>query len=500
MQRLSRFIAVFFLVFVGTGFLFAANNRYALVIGNGNYRNKSIATLANPVNDATDMAAALRDLGYNVTLKTNIGLREMLDAVQDFSFNLKRSNENEGFFWFAGHGLSVKGIHYMLPVDVDPVNDNIIARGAYSVDDLMDEIGSARNKTNLIVIDACRNTLLPGGNRSVGGRGLTVLASDDYRITGNKVVYSTMAGRTASDGVPGSRNSPFARAFISNIKKPEAFDDVFLDIANETMRLTQGEQQPYSMGSFAVKSYTLNPLPPAPLPALAVAPAAAEAAPSPAPVSSQSQPDQTEGHFFRQDGPWTLGGRLGMAFGFNSSSDLGSAARDAMAGLGSATDKMKINFNFAVYGNYSFTDRLAIQIELNGMINQGYKLELSAGGVSETVDISYSSLDIPILLKYNFIRNLWLLGIQAGPHISIPVGKTDLSAPDQSGSIDISTAATFGLTAGLFGGYTVGPGRIIGDLRFIFDFNKVEGEQNGVKQAFILRRALLLTVGYEVSF
>ena len=246
-------------------FLFSAHlifpaDRYALVIGNGNYRDRTIASLTNPVNDATDIAASLGKLGYNVTLKTNIGLRDMINVIRDFTGNLRRNSQNEGFFWFAGHGLSVRNVHYMLPVDVDPADDNMIARGSYSVDDLLEEIGNARNVTNLIVIDACRNTLIPGSaNRTVGVRGLSILSADDIRISGNKVVYSTMAGRTAADGVPGSRNSPFAQAFIKNIMNPESFDDVFLDIANDTLRLTNGEQHPYSMGSFALKSYSINP-------------------------------------------------------------------------------------------------------------------------------------------------------------------------------------------------------------------------------------------------
>jgi|GEM_PF-5183032 len=323
MQRLSGWITGLFLVFFGTGFLFATDNRFALVIGNGDYRDKSIAPLVNPVNDATDIAAALKDLGYSVTLKTNIGLREMIDVITDFAFDLKRSGENEGFFWYAGHGLSIKNIHYMLPVDVDPVNENIIARGSYSVDDLMDEIGSARNRTNLIVIDACRNTLLPGSSRTVGGRGLVMLASDDYRLAGNKVVYSTMAGKTASDGVPGSRNSPFAQAFIANIKKPEAFDDVFLDIASETMRLTHGEQQPYSMGNFAVKSYALNPLTPATQSAAAqtapettASPTIVYPAPQPVPQPFPVQTEKAKNANIRIDDArfWSVGGLLGTSF------------------------------------------------------------------------------------------------------------------------------------------------------------------------------------------
>ena len=256
----SPVIKLIFLLpcFLSGIFLYPAENRYALVIGNSNYRDRSIPNLANPVNDVSDIAAALWELDYDVTLKTNVNLRDMINAVRDFSEKLGRNPESEGFFWFAGHGLSVRGVHYLLPVDVDPSDDNIMARGSYSVDDLMAEIENARNMTNLIVIDACRNNLLPQGARSVGSRGLTVLSIDDYRIRGNKVVYSTMAGKTAADGLPGSRNSPFAQAFLAGMFSAEIFDDVFLDIANETLRLTNGEQEPYSMGTFSVKSYSLN--------------------------------------------------------------------------------------------------------------------------------------------------------------------------------------------------------------------------------------------------
>jgi hypothetical protein len=237
-----------------------AQNRYALVIGNNNYRNE-VTPLNNPVNDAEDIAQAAGELGYKVTLLKNVNLTDMIKAVDQFTASLSQNEDSEGFFWFAGHGLSVKEQHYLLPVDVNPENDNMISRTSYSVDELMGEIEKARNKTNLIVIDACRNKLLPGNSnrsRSVGSRGLAVLSLDDARIKGNKIVYSTAAGKTAADGAADSRNSPFAEAFLHNIKSPQTFDDAFIDISQETMRLTKGEQEPYSMGTFAVKSYSLN--------------------------------------------------------------------------------------------------------------------------------------------------------------------------------------------------------------------------------------------------
>jgi uncharacterized caspase-like protein len=260
MKRSAFIIGIlFFCLFaIGTAF---AQKRHALVIGNNDYQN-GVTTLNNPANDAEDIARAVRELGYEVTLLKNVNLGDMIKAIDQFTTGLSRDAESEGFFWFAGHGVSVREQHFLLPIDVNPESDNMISRTAYSVDELMGEIEKAHNKTNLIVIDACRNKLLPGNSsrsRSFGDRGLAVLALDDARIKGNKIVYSTAAGKTAADGAERSRNSPFAEAFLHNINSPQTFDDAFIDISQATLRLTKGEQEPYAMGTFAVKSYSLNP-------------------------------------------------------------------------------------------------------------------------------------------------------------------------------------------------------------------------------------------------
>jgi len=216
------------------------------------------------------------------------------------------------------------------------------------------------------------------------------------------------------------------------------------------------------------------------------------------------------GLFAQQSGQWTSGGRLGMAFGFNNSADFGSLLRNEVrdeifldTGIWipvSVSDNMRMNFNFALYANHAFSDRLSLQAELNFMINQGYELELSVLGISETVDIIYSSLDIPILVRYTLINSPLIFGIQGGPHISIPLGDGEISGGGMSGNIPIRTSATFGLTAGILAGHQVGSGRIIGDMRFLFDFNEVEAREFGQTISFMQRRALLFTIGYEVSF
>ena len=110
LQRI--FPSLFILVLIyPSGLLAAPERRLALVIGNGAY---SSGPLKNPVNDATDMAGALQRAGFTVTLKKNANLQEMVEAIEDFGNNLKRGGV--GLFYFAGHGVQVNNINYLLPI------------------------------------------------------------------------------------------------------------------------------------------------------------------------------------------------------------------------------------------------------------------------------------------------------------------------------------------------------------------------------------------------
>ena len=135
------------------------------------------------------------------------------------------------------------------------------------------------------------------------------------------------------------------------------------------------------------------------------------------------------------------------------------------------------------------------------MLNQGYELRMPfAGFDSRRGRLTYTSLDIPILLRYNFLEFPLAFGVQAGPHISVPLGRGLLSGAGFSERFDIDTFATFGLTTGFFSGTPVGPGRIVGDLRFIVDFNAVEAQMWGTAMHIMRRRAFVISLGYEVTF
>jgi len=228
----------------------------------------------------------------------------------------------------------------------------------------------------------------------------------------------------------------------------------------------------------------------------------------------------TGGAFAQEAGTFSIGARLGPSFGFHDLTDAVKKAEAELGGMVSINDTGLVNFNFALYGAYTIIDNLSLAAELNFHINQGYKITGSIaipflGNISSEGKAYYSSLDLPILVKYNFLQDPAVFGVLVGPHFSFPLGKADMEyeasmmgiSEKGSEKYDIE-GITAGLTLGVFGGYKVGPGRFIGDLRFIFDFNSIKIIDtyiiNGVsikqKEDVMKRRALVLTVGYEISF
>jgi hypothetical protein len=207
-------------------------------------------------------------------------------------------------------------------------------------------------------------------------------------------------------------------------------------------------------------------------------------------------------------GPF-FGAKLGMGIGFHGNGedvdDLIDLYKDTFrANTGdslSVDEKVGLSFVLSPYLGYYFTDKIAVQGEFNFMIGQKKKWELSSPGyrivADGEIEGKYSSLDIPLLIKYDFISKPALFGILAGPYISLPLGDIEITELDESYDLD-SDGVTAGIAAGIYGGYPIGPGRIIGDVRFMMDFNPVKGKESGETIELIKRRGINITVGYEV--
>ena len=208
---LSRIIllSLFNILLIPNPLQAATELRTALVIGNSTY---SSGPLRNPVNDATDMAAALKRVGFSVVLKKNVQQQEMEEAVENFGNRLKRGGV--GLFYYAGHGLQINGINYLIPIGAKINKESDVKYQSIDINKVLDEMANASNVLNIVILDACRDNPYSRSFRSAS-RGLAIVSNAP---AGTFISYSTGAGQVARDGE--GRNSPYAKALLENIVKP----------------------------------------------------------------------------------------------------------------------------------------------------------------------------------------------------------------------------------------------------------------------------------------
>jgi len=254
----------------------SAPQKFALVIGNGNYTG--ISRLNNPVNDANDMETALKGLGFTVEKVLNGNLDQMENAASNLVRRLGASKYIYGFFFYAGHGVQSGGDNYLIPVDAGNIQtENHLRQRAFSVQTLLDNLNDSGNELNMIVLDACRDN--PFGWSRSGSRGLSVVGRAP---AGSIIMYATSANSTAADGT--GRNGLFTSQLLNNIKNQSlSIRDVFDKTGEDVLSVSGGKQHPeLSLRFFGASSAYLGARP---APA-AVTQSAPVPAPAPAPMPS----------------------------------------------------------------------------------------------------------------------------------------------------------------------------------------------------------------------
>jgi hypothetical protein len=250
----------FFLLFILLVSALWAQNRYALVIGNAEYPGQR-EKLPNTRNDTEAIYKVLNDeLGYDAILRNDLNQRAMIREIDAFIARLKANRNSEGFFWYAGHAMEISGENFLLPIDVDTESENLIKSTSLSVDQLTKQLSGVGNKVNVLVLDACRVPPGVGGDsRAIGDpsraiKTVPIVAPDLF------IIYSTASGTTASDG-PANGNSPFAQAFLKNIRSTEPLQLMMGHVTTDTLALTGQRQRPYTSGSMGSENiyYSLYP-------------------------------------------------------------------------------------------------------------------------------------------------------------------------------------------------------------------------------------------------
>jgi hypothetical protein len=249
--------------------------RTALIIGNSNYQKTG--QLLNPINDATDMANTLKELGFDVIVLKDADRRQMGDALNEFHTKLRQGGV--GVFYYAGHGIQVEGENYLVPIDAQLQREEDVVYETLPVGKILGAMENAGNQTNILILDACRdNPFSRRWQRSIVAQGLAPIQA----VGGSFIAYATAPGDVAADG--DGRNGTFTTHILQNIKTPNlTVEDMFKRVRQGVAKETNNQQIPWDSSSLIDEFYfnfntsVTTPTPPA------------ETTPTPPPSTSTSK-------------------------------------------------------------------------------------------------------------------------------------------------------------------------------------------------------------------
>lgn len=225
-------------IFSATNYAQAYESRVALVIGNSNYKN---SPLKNPINDANDISAKLKGLGFVVIERNNLAVRSIGSTLREFRSKLTPGSI--AIVFYAGHGVQIKGENYFPAVDADIQGEEDVPHQSLAVRQIMDILGDAKTKLNLVFLDACRDNPYARSFRSTS-RGL----SRENAPSGTLISFATRPGSVASDGM--GRNGLYTASLLDAMEnKNHPIEQVLKQVTAKVKAASKGQQEPWMEGS-----------------------------------------------------------------------------------------------------------------------------------------------------------------------------------------------------------------------------------------------------------
>jgi hypothetical protein len=366
------------------------------------------------VNDANDMAAVLKDLGFTVDKIIDGNLDQMENAILRLKNRLSVAEKTYGFFFYAGHGVQSGGENYLIPVDANIPAENFLKNRAVSVQVMLDVLNDARNELNMIVLDACRDN--PFSWSRSGTRGLSIVSRQPAESI---VVYATSAGMRASDGE--GKNGLFTSQLLKNIKTPgldvsEVFKRTGADVASVSGR----QQVPAIYNQFFGNAYFGD----APSGQAQYVPSQPGAQPLPSPPSRAERAEKERSPEAAAK-LWSVGASLGMSF---ADPWLIGTVRGTIApfrysfleigldmGFVSGSDVVEKSYSFYPYAQYAFFWPFSEKVGAYAGLGAGYFIsrytfaegegsnDVFLAGISAGVNL-FSMIDISYSLRMSFSR------------------------------------------------------------------------------------------------
>ena len=235
------------------GYIADANaaSRLALVIGNSGYQFTS--PLKNPANDADLISSKLREIGFEVLTNKDVTLSGTQQLINEFARKIKSiGDDGIVMFYYAGHGIQFNGENFIVPVDANLQSDTDIILQGVNTSIILKIIELSGAKTNVIVLDACRNNPFTAVSRSVA-KGLARMDSP----SGSFIAYSTAPGQIALDGT--GKNSPYTQALAEFITDPSlTLEAVFKKVRRKVYFQTDKKQTTWESTSLIDEVYLVD--------------------------------------------------------------------------------------------------------------------------------------------------------------------------------------------------------------------------------------------------
>lgn len=245
-------------------------SRVALVIGNAAYAD---APLDNPGRDARAVAELLRSLGFAVHEVLDADLSAMRQAVARSRATLN-GQRGTGLLYYAGHGLQLDWRNYLVPLGARLVSADDVPARTLGVHEVVEAWRAAGTRTNVVVLDACRDN--PFGTIS-SGRGLAPLDAPP----GTFFAYATAPGAVASDGAVGGHGL-YTRYLLQELRQPDRpIEALFKRVRLQVRMASNGRQVPWESTSLEEEFHFRA--------TAGSAPAVASAAPAPVPPVPAAQ-------------------------------------------------------------------------------------------------------------------------------------------------------------------------------------------------------------------
>ncbi len=223
------------------------SKRVALVVGNSAY---TTLPLDNPINDARAMAVKLQSLGFEVIKRENLTSKQIGSTLREFRSRLAPGAE--AIFFYAGHGLQVKGVNYLPAVDADISSEEDVPMQSLEVGKVLELMEDSKTRLNLVFLDACRNNPFSRRFRSAA-EGLAKVNAP----SGTIMSFATRPGSVASDG--DGKNGLYTEHLLAAMDQPgQPIEQVLKQVLSGVKKTSKGKQEPWWEGGIEGNFYFIQ--------------------------------------------------------------------------------------------------------------------------------------------------------------------------------------------------------------------------------------------------